>query len=131
MIKYDEGQGLCRTVFGIRGSVIPGAMMWALPASLFTFLLVLADSLLPEYEMRSFFGMTDVEASSGQIYTATTAGIILLIAFRTRQALTRFWEGTSLLHQMRGEWFDSVSCLMAFSVTAMDTKPVEVRDVYI
>jgi len=44
---------------------------------------------------------------------------VLLLAFRTRQALGRFWEGTGLLHQMRGEWFDAVSCLMAFSRQAM------------
>ena len=24
--------------------------------------------------------------------------------------MARFWEGTGLLHQMRGEWFDAVSC---------------------
>ena len=30
--------------------------------------------------------------------------MIDMLSFRTRQALGRFWEGTGLLHQMRGEW---------------------------
>ena len=40
----------------------------------------------------------------------------------------RFWEGTSLLHQMRGEWFDSVSCLMTFSRGALAAKLEEVTE---
>ncbi|CAJ1372580.1 unnamed protein product [Effrenium voratum] len=36
-------------------------------------------------------------------------------AARSRAAMERFWEGTGLLHQMRGEWFDAVSCCVTFS----------------
>jgi len=49
------------------------------------------------------------------MWNATTVVISLCLGFRTRQALGRFWEGTSLLHQMRGEWFDAASCLVSFS----------------
>lgn len=31
-----------------------------------------------------------------------------------------------MLHQMRGEWFDSVSCLVTFAMLALATKPKEV-----
>lgn len=41
--------------------------------------------------------------------------MVILLGFRIKQALDRFWEGTGLLHQMRGEWFDSVSCCVTFS----------------
>jgi len=51
-----------------------------------------------------------------------------LIGFRTNKAYARFWSGTTLLHQMWGEWFDAVSCLVAFSSTAKKSKPVEVAD---
>lgn len=64
--------------------------------------------------------------SQSQIWNLMTMSLVILIGFRTRQALGRFWEGTSLLHQMRGEWFDSVSCLMSFSKAAKEKKPLEV-----
>eukprot|EP00419_Tripos_fusus_P051094 CAMPEP_0172826358 /NCGR_PEP_ID=MMETSP1075-20121228/19360_1 /TAXON_ID=2916 /ORGANISM="Ceratium fusus, Strain PA161109" /LENGTH=511 /DNA_ID=CAMNT_0013668001 /DNA_START=236 /DNA_END=1771 /DNA_ORIENTATION=+ len=40
----------------------------------------------------------------------------------------RFWEGTSLLHAMRGEWFDSISCLATFTVPGKDKNPHEVSN---
>jgi len=52
-----------------------------------------------------------------------TGPLLLLITFRTSQAWGRFWEGTSLLHAMRGEWFDSASCLATFTSNAKGTKP--------
>lgn len=70
-------------------------------------------------------GMDELAAS--QTWTAATAVLVSLLAFRTVQALSRFWEGTSLLHQMRGEWFDAVSCLVTFSRGAVETKPEEVK----
>ncbi|CAK9017907.1 Hypothetical protein (Fragment), partial [Durusdinium trenchii] len=72
--------------------------------------------------------VTEIEAdlSKGQVWTALTGSLGLLIGFRTSQSLNRFWEGTGLLHQMRGEWFDSVSCLLSFSRHAKSTRPEEV-----
>merc|ERR1712232_791809 len=49
---------------------------------------------------------------------ATTAVLLFLLGFRVRQGLSRFWEGTGLLHQMRGEWFDTVSNCVTFSISA-------------
>merc|ERR1719382_1918523 len=65
-------------------------------------------------------------ANSSQIWNATTVVLVFLLGFRTRQALTRFWEGTGLLHQMRGEWFDTVSNCVTFSIAAKPSKPEEV-----
>mmetsp|Transcript_29680 Transcript_29680/g.95132 ORF Transcript_29680/g.95132 Transcript_29680/m.95132 type:complete len:82 (+) Transcript_29680:336-581(+) len=53
---------------------------------------------------------------------------MLLLGARTWQALSRFWDGTGLLHMMRGEWYDSVSCLVAFSRSAKATRPAEVLE---
>merc|ERR1719414_1468048 len=46
----------------------------------------------------------------------TIFGSILgfLLVFRTGQAYTRFWEGASLIVQIRGEWYQAVSSLFAF-----------------
>lgn len=38
----------------------------------------------------------------------------------------RFWQGTGLLHQMRGEWFDTVSNCVTFSISAKKRLPDEV-----
>merc|ERR1719446_1892500 len=72
-------------------------------------------------------GIKDITQSF--MWNAMTAVIGILLGFRTRQALGRFWEGTSLLHQMRGEWFDAASCLMSFSRDARINKN-RVADVF-
>ena len=36
--------------------------------------------------------------------------------------MERFWEGTGLLHQMRGEWFDAVSCCVTFTRGSIATR---------
>eukprot|EP00435_Cladocopium_sp_Y103_P026482 s2911_g6.t1 len=38
------------------------------------------------------------------------------------RAMERFWEGTGLLHQMRGEWFDAVSCCVTFTRGSIATR---------
>merc|ERR1719162_518985 len=63
-----------------------------------------------------------------QLWAAMTTTLAFLIGFRTNKAYGRFWDGTTLLHQMWGEWFDAVSCLIAFSSTARKGKPVEVSN---
>merc|ERR1740130_1395472 len=68
--------------------------------------------------------MLDLGAS--QVWSALTSVIMFLIGFRTRQGLARFWEGTGLLHMMRGEWFDTVSNCVTFSISAKKVKPREV-----
>jgi len=62
------------------------------------------------------------------LWAAVSGPLVILVGFRTSQAWGRFWEGTSLLHAMRGEWFDSASCLVTFTFSAKDKKPEEVRD---
>merc|ERR1719161_1463689 len=37
-----------------------------------------------------------------------------LIVFRSQLAYARFWEGSTLLLQVRGEWFNATSSLLAF-----------------
>jgi predicted membrane chloride channel (bestrophin family) len=51
--------------------------------------------------------------------------LLSLLSFRAQQAFSRFWEGTGLLHMMRGEWFDTVSNCIAFSMVAKIKKPKE------
>merc|ERR1719247_454110 len=77
-------------------------------------------------DFSDIFG-TDTLTSS-QLWAAMAATLTFMIAFRTNKAYGRFWDGTTLLHQMWGEWFDATSCLIAFSSLALNEKPKEVEN---
>eukprot|EP00404_Azadinium_spinosum_P061034 CAMPEP_0180704370 /NCGR_PEP_ID=MMETSP1038_2-20121128/7113_1 /TAXON_ID=632150 /ORGANISM="Azadinium spinosum, Strain 3D9" /LENGTH=228 /DNA_ID=CAMNT_0022736185 /DNA_START=169 /DNA_END=852 /DNA_ORIENTATION=- len=49
------------------------------------------------------------------IWSGYTFILGVLISFRNNQAYSRFWEGATLIQQVRGEWFNAVSSLIAFS----------------
>merc|ERR1719188_812018 len=72
-------------------------------------------------EIRRDIGV--MELGESVIWSATTATLLALVGFRTRMGYGRFWEGTGLLHQMKGEWFDTISNCVTFSITAKRTKP--------
>ncbi|CAE7370844.1 unnamed protein product [Symbiodinium natans] len=120
MIRYTEGLHL---LFKLKGSVIPTAVLCSLPSVILAFLLIaLQQNAEDEFTSTNIAG----DLSKSQVWSAMTVTLTTLISFRTRQALGRFWEGTGLIHQMRGEWFDSVSCLLSFSRHALATKHEEV-----
>lgn len=122
MIDYEEWYSL----LGWQGSVVPKATFLALPTLAIAIFLSYLDEIEPN--LRKDSGIYDITES--QLWNAMTAVIIVLMGFRTKQAFGRFWEGTSLLHQMRGEWFDAASCLMAFSRDAKihKNKAAEVKE---
>jgi predicted membrane chloride channel (bestrophin family) len=45
-----------------------------------------------------------------------------LIVFRSQVAYSRWWEGGTLVQQLRGEWFNAFSSLLAFSSSAPEMK---------
>eukprot|EP00927_Polykrikos_kofoidii_P079576 TRINITY_DN7635_c0_g1_i2.p1 TRINITY_DN7635_c0_g1~~TRINITY_DN7635_c0_g1_i2.p1 ORF type:complete len:701 (+),score=127.51 TRINITY_DN7635_c0_g1_i2:288-2105(+) len=49
--------------------------------------------------------------------------LAMLLGFRTNKAYARFWEGTTLVQQMRAEWFEACNNLMAFSTSALIKAP--------
>lgn len=121
MINYEENV-LASLLLKSDGSVAFRAMAFALPSGLLAVLLLSLDEWSPG--IREKFGVMDLNAS--QIWTAVTAVSVVLLGFRTKQALARFWEGTGLLHQMRGEWFDTVSNCITFSISSKNQMPEEV-----
>merc|ERR1719235_322174 len=56
-------------------------------------------------------GAGDVGAS---VLSGFTFILGFLLVFRSQQAYSRWWEGGTLLQQIRGEWFNGYSCLLAF-----------------
>lgn len=104
------------------------ALLFAVPATILTVLLNLGLIHLEDVVEAS--GMPTITddgiALKPTTWLAVSGFVMLLLEFRTQQALDRFWEGTSLLHRMRGEWFDSASCLVTFALLSADAKPKEV-----
>jgi len=66
-----------------------------------------------------------IDLGGGQLWSSYNIAIGLLLVFRTQQAYSRWWEGGSLLQQVRGEWYNAASSLIAFS----SSDPSRIRDV--
>lgn len=123
MIDYEE-DWMVALLFRVRGSLVPRACCFSIPSCMITIgILYWQDN---DAGRRESMGMFDL--SSSQLWNCTTAMLTMLLAFRTRQGLMRFWQGTGLLHQMRGEWFDTVSNCVTFSISAKKRFPEEVQN---
>lgn len=119
MIRYREGLGLLCRVYG---SILHTAIIYSLPSVALAALLVFAARKDPLYEKVA--GMMDITKS--QVWTAMSFVVYFLLGFRATCAYQRYWEAANVLHQLRGEWFDSASCLWSFSRENMEKKPKEV-----
>jgi len=51
-------------------------------------------------------------------YTSFTWFLGILVVFRTAQSLSRFWEGSTLIHKMMGHWCDASVSVTAFCKAA-------------
>lgn len=123
MIDYEE-EWIAALLFKANGSLIPRACWIAIPSCLVTLGLQVYKDYEDPYISTEDLGIYGLGGS--QIWNALTVVLTLLLGFRTRQGLMRFWQGTGLLHQMRGEWFDTVSNCVTFSISAKKTKAKQV-----
>jgi len=121
MIEYEEDWAIL-LLFRWRGSVYSRAMWFAFPSAVLCLLLVLMDTPRPDIRVQTGIH----ELNEGIIWSATTTILLTLVAFRTREGYSRFWEGTGLLHQMKGEWFDTISNCVSFSTSAKAAKSHDV-----
>lgn len=121
MIDYEE-DWMVPLLFHLEGSVATRSGIYAVFAAVVAVLMLYVDEWYPG--LREDLGLDDVGGS--QIWNAATGVVVLLCNFRQQQGLARFWEGTGLLHQMRGEWFDTVSNCVTFSIAAKPKMPTKV-----
>eukprot|EP00927_Polykrikos_kofoidii_P082790 TRINITY_DN8325_c0_g5_i1.p1 TRINITY_DN8325_c0_g5~~TRINITY_DN8325_c0_g5_i1.p1 ORF type:complete len:775 (+),score=179.78 TRINITY_DN8325_c0_g5_i1:121-2445(+) len=124
MIWYTEEGYLIKLLARHKGSVFPRSLMFAVPTAAVAVILRMVAETWPY--IYTWCGISDLKENF--LWSATTSVTGIMLGFRIKQALGRFWEGTSLLHQMRGEWFESVACLVTFSRQAKSTKPLEVLE---
>lgn len=123
MIEYEE-DWLLPLLFRTRGSLTCRAVLYSVPSALLCLLFVCAEDFIPDFRKE----VRILDSWKGPFWSAITAALAMLLGFRTNLSWSRFWEGTTLLHMMRGEWFDSVSCCVTFSRAAMSSKPDEVNN---
>jgi len=89
------------------------AFTWACPCSVLSMVLHRLFRAFPDYLNQ--VGAGDVGAS---VLAGFTFILGFLVVFRSQQAYARWWEGGTLLQQLRGEWFNAYSNLMAFCNSA-------------
>ncbi|CAE8616260.1 unnamed protein product [Polarella glacialis] len=123
MINYEE-DWLFSLLCGLKGSVYLRSFTYAIPSALLSFLFLMLDTWNPG----SLKGMGLDALTASQCWSGSSAILVFLLGFRARQGLARFWEGTGLLHQMRGEWFDTVSNCVTFTISAKQSKPEQVMN---
>mmetsp|Transcript_63968 Transcript_63968/g.181673 ORF Transcript_63968/g.181673 Transcript_63968/m.181673 type:complete len:573 (+) Transcript_63968:190-1908(+) len=116
MIEYERTRWGIRSIIHYRGSRIPQALMWAVPSAL-------AASLLHVLLHRSG-NVESIAAAdlSAQVVGGYSAVLGFLVFFRAQKAYSRWWEGGTLLQQLRGEWFNAYSSLLAFSSSDADKR---------
>lgn len=106
MITYSvDGFGVS-FIFQYHGSVFPKALCWAIPNSALA--AVLHHYFHEENEDRQATGGVSI------LWSGYTFVLGFLIVFLTNQAYSRFWEGATLINQVRGTWFNAVSNMVAF-----------------
>jgi len=115
MIPYEFGTWGIGFIFQLRGSVFPKALFWSVPSAL------LAATV--RYHVSRYNLGSHPEASmSGAINLwGTFTGMVgFLLVFRTQIAYSRFWEGGTILQQVRGVWFNATSNLIAFCSSSIE-----------
>lgn len=113
MIEYVPGAFHPRLLCQLRGSVFPLACALALPAGLIAVLLEMYSEEVSESEFR-ILGLWDKDTVAGQVWSGVSSLLGFIVVFRTSQAYSRFWEGTTSMYQLSGEWFDAASSLISF-----------------
>mmetsp|Transcript_43080 Transcript_43080/g.116157 ORF Transcript_43080/g.116157 Transcript_43080/m.116157 type:complete len:534 (-) Transcript_43080:179-1780(-) len=116
MISYDASDMGIFFILRWKGSVFPKALFWAIPNAIFAI-------LLHTYARMEQSGLHPMNMTGVHILWAGYTSVLgFLIVFRNNQAYTRFWEGATLINQVRGEWFNAVSTLIAFCNQAKDVR---------
>lgn len=121
MIRYRaDGIHIIWHIFRMHGSVFPKCLIVALPASIFTGILC-ATVARPAEGSHGETLWTNVIADNAA-WNGFVFVVGFMVVFRTSQAYRRFCDGVTAIHQMRAEWFDACSSLVAFCRHADESK---------
>eukprot|EP00930_Biecheleria_cincta_P056315 TRINITY_DN4245_c0_g1_i2.p1 TRINITY_DN4245_c0_g1~~TRINITY_DN4245_c0_g1_i2.p1 ORF type:complete len:515 (+),score=54.53 TRINITY_DN4245_c0_g1_i2:87-1631(+) len=101
MIEYTVDHWQIKFIFQLKGSVFLKSLVLAVPSTIVALVL------------HMFVITRDADLSMGQ-FGSYNFVLGFLIVFRCQQAYSRFWEAASILQQVRGTWFNSISACFAF-----------------
>lgn len=115
MIEYNRRNTFrsLLSIFQLRGSVFPFAVRIALPCTILTGIF----EWLSESNLISFVEPSPDDSKimgESAVWSGFTSLVGFAVVFRTSIAYARFWDGASATHQMRAEWFDACSAIVAF-----------------
>lgn len=115
MIQYDPGIWGIWCIFRYHGSVFQKSIFWSAPSAILAVVLHFywAPGEPKGDDNRSVEGVMSV-------WSGYTFVLGFLIVFRNNQAYSRFWEGATLIHQMRGNWLQAASNLVSFTTKKAD-----------
>lgn len=116
MIVYKADKWGIVFAFSLKGSVFPKSFGFALGCAAITVALHYFFSLM---NWKDDVRVGDKGTSVLGMFTFVLG---FLLVFRTQQAYSRWWEGGTLLQELRGEWFNAYSCLLAFANPAPEKK---------
>eukprot|EP00929_Paragymnodinium_shiwhaense_P063305 TRINITY_DN31635_c0_g4_i1.p1 TRINITY_DN31635_c0_g4~~TRINITY_DN31635_c0_g4_i1.p1 ORF type:complete len:614 (+),score=91.36 TRINITY_DN31635_c0_g4_i1:247-2088(+) len=114
MRVYESGRWGCQTIWGLQASVFPRAFV---VAALNTMLTVVLSFLLDPavFGLGQYMSDEDAAKAAFSIWGAFSSVLFFVLYFRSNVAYSRWWEGGTLLQQVRGEWFNAYSSIIAFS----------------
>lgn len=124
MIPYDLGRFQFAFIWQLKGSVFPKAFVFAVPCGIIAAILT---EVFREWDI-DLINETAKVGSSPPGYTGFSFVIGFLLVFRTSQAYARFWEGSTLVSQLRGQWLEAAQTLCAFSHFAVGERSEEERN---
>eukprot|EP00747_Dinoflagellata_sp_TGD_P024467 gnl/TRDRNA2_/TRDRNA2_130570_c0_seq3.p1 gnl/TRDRNA2_/TRDRNA2_130570_c0~~gnl/TRDRNA2_/TRDRNA2_130570_c0_seq3.p1 ORF type:complete len:604 (+),score=75.48 gnl/TRDRNA2_/TRDRNA2_130570_c0_seq3:70-1881(+) len=107
MREYNSGKWGFHFILSHHGSVFPQALLMALPNAGAAY----AISMIFEPQLED----DSQQDRAFKIWAGFTGVMTFLLFFRSNTAYNRWWEGGTLLQQVRGEWFNAYSSLIAFS----------------
>jgi len=111
MISYQSGGIWHLLKLGqMRGSVFPNSFLLAVPCGAIA---AIMKFFIDSGHLR-IFAAEDSILRETQAWNGFSFLVGFLVVFRTSQAYNRFWDGCTATHQMRAEWFDACSALVAF-----------------
>lgn len=103
MIDYELGKWwVCFGVVKCSGSVFPKTLTWSIPMTVLSILLEI------------YWDGEDWIKNLNAVWSSYSFVLSFLVVFRNNQAYSRFWEGATLMNEMRGEWLNVCTSLIAF-----------------
>lgn len=117
MIEYSNDDWFICMVCRVEGSVFPKALIFAMSNAILAAVLHVAVQYFEDFFEKDADGgnvFTNQMEGAPILWGGYTAVLGFLVVFRNNQAYARFWEGATLVNQIRGEWFNATSALMAF-----------------